>query len=516
MPDHSFSNKRIAKNTLLLYLRQFLILAISLYTSRVVLDTLGVSDYGIYNVVGSVVTMFVFIRSAMGNATNRYIAYAIGKGEENELKRIFSTCLYVHFILAFIIVLLSEIAGLWLLYNKLEIPPDRMTAAFWVLQFSIITCAVGVLCVPYDADIIAHEKMGAFAFLSILDVTMKLLLIFLLKIIPYDKLIFYGLFLLLVQLLNRVIYGVYCWRKFPETRHANQKDKALIKEMFGFAGWNLMGNMASIVCAPVINVLLNIFFGPVVNAARGVAVQVQGAVKSFISNFQLSVIPQITKNYATGNLERMRTLIISSSKLSYYLFLLMALPLFIEAKQVLSLWLVEVPEHTISFMRLIFLIMLVESWEQPLHIANLATGKIKKFQIIKGLTLLMTIPISYLALKLGAKSELVFFIQFHVTLISLIIQLFILRPLIGLSLRKYYSEVFGRTLLVTLLSSIIPVLVYYSINENLLSMIVVIFVGVASVAGTIYLLGLNNSEKTFVTNSIKNIANKLKISKYKR
>ena len=504
MPSNSSSNNRIAKNTLLLYFRQFIILAISLYTSRVVLATLGISDYGIYNVVGSVVTMFVFIRSAMGNATNRYIAYAIGKGEENELKRIFSTCLYVHLILASIIVLLTEIVGLWLLYNKLEIPADRMTAVFWVLQFSIVTCGIGVLCVPYDAEIIAHEKMGAFAFMSILDVTMKLLLVFLLKVIPYDKLVFYGLFLLLVQIINRVIYGSYCWRMFPETRKANQKDTALIKEMFGFAGWNLIGNMASIVCAPVINVFLNMFFGPVVNAARGVAVQVQGAVKGFISNFQLAVIPQITKNYAAGNIERMRVLIISSSKLSFFLFLVLALPLFIEAKQILSLWLVDVPDHSVNFMRLVFLIMLVESWEQPLHSANLATGKIKKFQLVKGITLLMMLPISYRALKLGAKSEIVFAIQLLVTFISLLIQLLMIRPLIGLSLQKYSFEVFGRTSIVSVVSSTVPVLAFYFLNDNFFSMILVIIISVLSVLSTIYVMGLNAPEKAFVTKSIHN------------
>lgn len=497
-------NSRIAKNTLLLYLRQFIILAISLYTSRLVLATLGVSDYGVYNVVGSVVTMFVFIRSAMGNATNRYIAYAIGKGDEADLKRIFSTCLFVHFLLAAIVVILSESVGLWLLYNKLDIPEGRMTAAFWVMQFSVITCAIGVLCVPYDAEIIAHEKMGTFAFLSILDVTLKLLLVFLLKTIPFDKLIFYGFFLLCVQLLNRIIYGLYCWKKFPETRNANQKDADLIKEMFGFAGWNLIGNAASIVCTPVINVLLNMFFGPVVNAARGVAVQVQGAAKGFISNFQLAVIPQITKNYAAGNLERMRSLIISCSKLSYFLFLCLALPLLLEAKQILSLWLVEVPDHSVNFLRLVFCIMLVESWEQPLHTANLATGKIKVFQTVKGITLFLSLPIAYIALRKGAPSEVVFIIQFFVTLGSLLIQLFILRPLIGLSLRRYYFEVFGRTFVVTIAASVTPLLLFYFLPETVLSMIIIILVSVLSVAVFVYLMGLNKPEKTFVINSIKN------------
>ena len=501
MTDNYSSNKRIAKNTLLLYLRQIVILAISLYTSRIVLATLGVSDYGIYNVVGSVVTMFVFIRSAMGNATNRYIAYAIGKGEGNDLKRIFSTCLYVHLLLSLMIVLLSEITGLWLLYNKLDIPADRMTAAFWVLQFSIVTCAIGVLCVPYDAEIIAHEKMGAFAFMSILDVSMKLLLVFVLQILPWDKLIFYGLFLLLVQLTNRFIYGAYCWRKFPETRKANQKDPALIKEMFGFAGWNLMGNMASIICAPVINVFLNMFFGPVVNAARGVAIHVQGAVKGFISNFQLAVIPQITKNYASGNLERMRTLIVSSSKLSYFLFLIIALPLCLEAKTILSLWLVEVPDHTVNFLRLVLVIMLVESWEQPLHSANLATGRIKKFQTIKGMTLLLTLPIAFVALKMGAPSEIVFIVQILVTFFSLLIQLFILRPLINLSLRRFYTEVFGRAILVTIASSIIPIIIWQNLSEGIMTMIVVVLVSIVSVGVIVYVIGLNKSERLFVYNT---------------
>lgn len=510
----SSDNSRIAKNTLLLYIRQFFVLAISLYTSRLVLATLGVSDYGVYNVVGSVVTMFVFIRSAMGNATNRYIAYALGKGDEADLKRIFSTCLFVHFLLAAIIVVLSESVGLWLLYNKLEIPEGRMPAAFWVMQFSIITCAIGVLCVPYDAEIIAHEKMSTFAFLSILDVTLKLLLVFLLKVIPFDKLVFYGFFLLCVQILNRIIYGFYCWKKFPETRKANQKDAVLIKEMFGFAGWNLLGNTASIVCAPVINVLLNMFFGPVVNAARGVAVQVQGAAKGFISNFQLAVIPQITKNYAAGNLERMKTLIISCSKLSYFLFLCLALPLLLEAKQILSLWLVEVPEHSVNFLRLVFCIMLVESWEQPLHTANLATGKIKVFQSVKGITLLLTLPIAYIALRKGASPEIVFIIQLFVTLGSLLVQLFILRPLIGLSLRRYYLEVFGRTFVVTLAASIIPGLLFYYMQDTILSMFIIMLISVLSVAGFVYLIGLNKPEKAFVINSLNKSISKLSRKKH--
>lgn len=505
MADNSSDNKRIAKNTLLLYLRQLLVLAVSLYTSRVILASLGVSDYGIYNVVGSVVTMFTFIRSAMGNATYRYITFALGKGEDGDLKRIFSTSLVVHTILAVLIILLTEVVGLWLLYNMLVIPADRMTAAFWVLQFSIMTCAIGVLSVPFDAEIIAHEKMGVFSAMSIWDVSLKLILVLLLNIIGIDKLIIYGFFLMFVQLSDRIIYNIYCVRKFPETRGRSEWDKSLAKEMLGFAAWNLMGNMAAIACTPVLNVFLNMFFGPVVNAARGVTTQIQSAVFGFISNFQMAINPQITKNYAARNLKRMNSLIISSSKLSYFLFLCMALPLCLEAEQILSLWLVDVPEHTVNFLRLVLFIMIIESWQLPLHTANLATGKIRIFQTIKGFALLSMLPISYIALKMGADSEIVFVIQILVTFGSLLVQLKLIQPLVGLSLRQYAKEVLLSALLVSILSAMIPILLYYMLPHNFASLLVNCVSSVLSVLLTVYLIGLNNAEKNMVNEKIKSI-----------
>ena len=322
MPDNIISsNKRIAKNTLLLYLRMFYSLLISLFTARVILQALGFTDYGLYNVVGSVTTMFVFLRSAMGNATNRYIAFGVGKGDLEELKKTFSTCLIVHTIIAILIVVLCEMVGLWLFYNKMEIPPDRMTACFWVLQLSIATCAIGVICVPYDADIIAHEKMGAFAFISILNSTLNLGVVYAVKYCPFDKLVFYAFLVFAIQVLNRIIYNAYCHKHFPESKFARIVDRAQINEMFKFAFWNLFGNMAAITCTPLLNVFLNMFFGPVVNAARAIAVNIQSVVNGFISNFQLAVIPQITKCYATGQLRRMQELIISGSKFSYFLLL---------------------------------------------------------------------------------------------------------------------------------------------------------------------------------------------------
>ena len=309
----SSDNKRRAKNTMLLYLRMIYGLAISLFTSRIILQALGFTDFGLYNVVGSITTMFVFLRSAMGNATNRYITVALAKGDMEGQKKIFSTCLIVHSIIALAIILLCEIAGLWLFNTKMDIPADRVTACIWVLQFSIATCALGVLCVPYDASIIAHEKMGAFAFIQIFDVTAKLLITFAIMYFSGDRLILYAFLLFGVQIIDRFIYTIYCHRHFPETKFTKTYDKNQFKEMVMFAFWNLFGNMAAIACTPVLNIFLNIFFGPIVNAARGIAMQVQSLVNNFIANFQLAVMPQITKSYTIGDLKRLHQLIIESS-----------------------------------------------------------------------------------------------------------------------------------------------------------------------------------------------------------
>lgn len=502
-------NKRIAKNTLLLYLRMFYSLLISLFTARVVLQALGFTDYGLYNVVGSITTMFTFLRSAMGNATNRYIAFGVGKGDAEELRKTFSTCVIVHSIIAILIVLLCEVVGLWLLYNKMEIPPDRMSACFWVLQFSIATCAIGVICVPYDADIIAHEKMGAFAFISILNSTLNLGVVYAVKFFPLDKLVFYAFLIFALQVMNRIIYNYYCHRHFPESKFARIVDKAQIKEMFKFAFWNLFGNMAAIACTPLLNVFLNMFFGPVVNAARAIAVNIQSVVTGFISNFQLAVVPQITKSYAAGQLRRMQKLIITSSKFSYFLFFFAALPLTIEARQVLTLWLGDIPDHTISFMQLTMLTMLITSWIQPLHTANLATGKIKKFQTWRGIVMLLMLPISYIALKAGAIPEVVFLVQLLVTFAAQIVMLFIIRPLIQLSLREYFMEVFIRAGIVSVLAAVPSYFVFTFLPENIWSLFVVCAVSVLVTAMFIYFVGLNRSERDMVISKVKPIIAKI-------
>lgn len=504
------ANKRIVKNTIILYINMFYGLLISLFTARVILQSLGFTDYGLYNVVGSVTTMFVFLRSAMGNATNRYITVAISKGDEHEKKKIFSTCLIVHTIIAALIIVLCEVVGLWLFQTKMEIPADRMTACFWVLQFSIATCALGVFCVPYDAVIIAHEKMSAFAFINSLSSTLNLAIAFAIMYLPSDKLILYAGLLFTVQLLNRFIYSGYCQKHFPESKFARLVDIKQIKEMFVFAFWNLFGNLASIACTPILNIFLNIFFGPVVNAARGIAVQIQSVVNNFITNFQMAVIPQITKSYTVGDLQRMQNLIITSSKLTYYIFLLMALPIALEAKTILSLWLGDVPDHTIAFTRISLMIMLITAWIQPLQIANLATGRIKTFQTWRGIIMILMVPISYIALKMKCTPEIVFIVQFVITSATHATMLFIIRPLISLSLRTYTIQVILKPIFMTLIASIIPLALHYYLCPSLLTMLVICMVSILCVLITVCLLGLNDFEKQLLLSNLRPIFNNIR------
>ena len=294
MSQTSENNKRIAKNTLVLYVRMIFLLCISLFTSRVVLNMLGVEDYGIYNVVGGIVAMFGFLNGSMSSATQRYITFALGKGDMKRLKTVFSTTLQIHTLIAIIIVLLGESIGLWFLYHKMQIPAERMDAAFWVLQCSVVSTVVMIISVPYNSDIIAHEKMSAFAYFSILEALLKLLIAYMLVVSPYDKLVIYAILLLLVEVLLRFCYSIYCNKYFEESKYHHVWDKALFKEMTFFASWSIFGNFASVLFGQGLNILLNVFFGPAINAARGIAVQVQGVIQQFVTNFQMALNPQIT------------------------------------------------------------------------------------------------------------------------------------------------------------------------------------------------------------------------------
>ncbi len=389
--NQSADNKRIAKNTLLLYFRMLLTMTVSLYTSRVVLNTLGVEDFGVYNVVGGVVAMLGFLTGSLGAATSRFITYALGLGDFDRLKKTFANILAIHCLFALVIVVLAETIGLWFLSSYIQVPVGREDAAFWVYQLSVFTALLSVISVPYNASIIAHERMGAFAYISILDVTLKLLIVFLLQIVSFDKLIFYACLLASVQILDQIIYIGYCKRHFKETLSLPKIDSKQFKEVLTFAGWTMNGNLAVMGYTQGLNILLNMFFGPVVNAARGIAVQVQSVVQSFCVNFQMALNPQLTKSYAQADFAHMHQLLNVSSKFSFFLLLFISFPACLEAQQVLQWWLGIVPDHTVAFLRLILFCGLLGALSNPIIVSVHATGKLKKFQLIEGTMLLLIV-----------------------------------------------------------------------------------------------------------------------------
>lgn len=501
--DTTANNRRIAKNTLLLYFRMIFMMLVSLYTSRVVLDTLGVEDYGIYNVVGGVVAMFGFINGAMSTSTQRYLTFELGRGDAACLRRVFCTSLFIHALISLLVVILAETAGLWFFYHKMVIPAARMDAAMWVYQFSILATVVMIMSVPYNASIIAHERMSAFAYISVLEVVLKLLVVYLLQIGSWDKLALYAVLIFVVQLGIRALYGMYCSRHFDETRFRRLWDKTLFREMLGFAGWNLWGNCAGVAFTQGVNLLLNMFFGPVVNAARGISVQVQAAISQFSINFQTAMNPQITKSYAVHDYDYMHSLIFRSSKFTFYLLLLLSLPVMLETDSILRLWLGTVPEHTVTFIRLMLCVTIIDSVANPLMISASATGRVRLYQGVVGGILLCILPLSYLVLKLGGHPTSVFVVHLCVCIVVFIVRLYIIRPMIRLSLRNYCRRVVVPCLSVALLAVILPLVLRILLPEGIPAFLAVCLICLLCVSLAAYWLGLSISERTFIRNKVK-------------
>lgn len=509
--NNTANNKRIAKNTLLLYFRMLFIMAINLYTSRIVLKILGIEDFGIYNAVGGIVAMFGFLTSAMSISTQRYITYELGKNNLKQLNKIFNTSITIHAIISVIILILAETIGLWFLYNKMTIPIERINAALWTYQASIASAIILIMSVPYNATIIAHEKMSAFAYISVLEVVLKLAIVYLLLIGSFDKLKLYSILILIVQLIIRIIYGQYCKKHFLETKIHFIKDKSLFKEMLSFAGWNLWGNCAGIASTQGVNILLNIFFGPHINAARGIAVQVQGAVNQFASNFQTAINPQITKSYAQGDYNYMHNLIFSSSKFTFYLLLLLTLPLQIETKTILNFWLGTVPDYTEIFLRLILCVTLIDATANPLVVSALATGKVKIYQTIVGSILFSIFPLSYIFLKAGTNPIFVFIIHLLICILAFIIRLIIIHSIINLSLIEYFKKVILKLLLVSSISVSILIGLKNIFNDsNISNFIILCFASTVIVTAFTYSIGLNKNEKILIRKKIKHILFKIK------
>lgn len=502
-------NKTIAKNTLILYMRSIIMMLIGLFTSRVILDTLGITDFGVYNAVCGVMALTGIISASLSNATSRFITFSIGRDIQEEANRTFANIKAIYYVLAFVFTILGETIGLWFLYHYLVIPPDRIGAATWVFHFSVASCFLSLICVPYNSAIVAHERMAAFAYISIFDVSFKLLVAYLLYISPVDKLILYASLLFGIGILKRIIYTVYCRKRFEEVRVRPKIDKQQFKEILAFAGWTLNGNIAWMGYTQGLNILLNMFFGPVVNAARGVALQVQGIITQFITNFQTALNPQLTKNYAANNLERMHQLLHFGTKFSFFLLLLLTLPVFFEAPFVLSIWLVEVPDYTVSFLQLILVHSLLETISNPLNISIHATGNIRKFQIIEGSMLLTIVPISYICLKYGHSSpSSVFIVLIIVQGLTNIARILIVLPQIKDSITTYIHQVLLPIISVCILAPILPCIAFMCIYDPILNFFVVCIISIFSVVVFTILCGLTSNERELLMNKILLLKNK--------
>lgn len=511
MSEISSNNKRIAKNTLLLYFRMLLTMVVSLYTSRVVLAALGVDDYGIYNVVGGVVSMFSMLSGSLSAAISRFITFELGKNDYEKLKRVFCTSINVQILLIIILLILFETVGLWFLNYKMVLPKGRLVAANCVFQFSIVTFAVNLLSVPYNAAIVAHEKMSAFAYISILEVTAKLLVSYLIVRNPFDRLIYYGLLLLLLGLIIRYIYGRYCYKHFDECRYSFIWDKKLVMEMFGFAGWNFFGAGSWQLMNQGVNLLMNLFFGVTVNAARGIAIQVDNAVLQFVNNFTMAVNPQITKSYASGDLQNMYNLIIRGAKFSYFLMLFFAIPIMIETDFILELWLKHYPEHTVSFVRLALMVSMLHILSNTMVTAMLATGNIKKYQIIVGGLGMMVFPLALLFFYLGFPPETAYLSTLIIFILQLFCRLKLLNQMIGMPIQRYITEVLVKVFLVTVLNAVPVYFFHCLLQEGWSRFLVVCSLSVIMSIGIIGFIGLTKEERQFILYQVVKTMRKLKI-----
>lgn len=444
------TNKRLVRNTIMLYVRTLLIVVVSLYTVRVILSTLGVDDYGIYNVVGGVVISLSVVTASLSGASSRFISYAIGKGDSDLLKIYFSAIKLIHWILCGIIFLFGETIGLWFVICKLVIPDNRLFAAILCYQFCLFTSLVSVVSVPYNSMIMGQERMDVYAYISIIEAALKLLIVFLLAYLPYDKLIMYGMLLLLVQISIRLIYNLYCTKIFAESKVKMCYNKELSRKVFTFAGWSFTGQLAYIGYTQGINILMNMFFGPVVNAARGVANQVQNGAGILVKNFQVAVRPQITKCWAQEDMLSMHYLVIMTTKFSYYLTAIMVFPLALFAKPILRIWLTEIPDHSIAFVQIILYTMLIEAFSHALIVSIHAVGDLKKFQILETSVLLLVIPVAYVLLKFfNITAEQVMIVYIVIQGFAQLVRMYVVLPRISMSIKKYVLGIFPRILIST-------------------------------------------------------------------
>jgi O-antigen/teichoic acid export membrane protein len=477
-------------------------MCVNIYTVRLIINILGVEDYGIFSVVAGVVSMFGFLTNTMATASQRFFSFELGKNNIEKLRVTFSVTIIIYALLALIVIVLAETIGLWFLNTKLTIPSDRLEAGRWVYQFAIALFVVSIMSIPYNSAIIAKENMKVFAYVSIIEVVFKLLNVYLLSFFDFDKLKLYAVLLFISTFITQLAYFLYCRNTYSEFKFKFIWDKTIFKKLLQFCGWNLFGGVASVANNYGVNILLNLFFTPVVNAARAIAYQIYTVVNQFVSSFIMATNPQITKYFAENNLVEMHKLVFRSSKFSFFLLSIITFPIIFEMPFLLRLWLEDVPMHSVMFTRLILILALIESLSYPLMTSAQATGKIKVYQSVVGSILLLNLPISFVFLKLNFQPEITLYVSIFIAILSLFARLLILRTLVHLSFKIYMNDVFIRIIFVVIGSTIIPISLVYLINNVIFSFFIVSIVAVLSTLISIYLFGFTIEERFFFKNKV--------------
>lgn len=500
-------NKRLAKNTVVLYARSFFVLILSLFTSRITLQALGVDNYGINSAVGGVIGMFHLVSGSLSKSISRFVTFELGHGDKDKLKKIFSTAINIQLGIGAIIILLGETVGVWFLNTQMNIPEGRMYAANWVLQCALWSFFIGLTQTPYSACIIGHEKMKVFAYFNITDTVLRVINVLLLYISPFDKLITIAILGFVVSVSMRMAQRIYCSRKFEECHYQFVFDKSLMKEMTGFAGWSFLLNTTWIFTNQGVNILINIFFGVSFNAARSLAHKIEGIVKRFTADFTVALNPQITKSYAAGEIDEMNKLICRGTRFTYYLMFVLSLPLIFEAYYAMYIWLGMVPDYTILFYRLSMVATLITLIGGTGFTACMATGDIKWYSIIMTGLSCMIFPLTWIAYKMGLAVEWSYIIYIGIYTIINIVRPFIMKRLWGFPVMMFVKEAILPIFWVTIISLIFPSIIYFNMEQSFLRAVLVSIVSLVSGFTAVYTVGINKAERTMLRNKIREIIN---------
>lgn len=510
MLDRSAANKRIAINTAFLYVRMLFLMFVNLYASRVVLKGLGVDDYGIYMVVGGFVALFSLVSAALTGACSRFLNFEMGKGNLDRLRNVFSTAVIIQCVLALIVLLLAETVGLWYVNNVMVYDAARRSAVGWCFQFSVFTFCMNLVSVPFSAAVVAHERMKVFAYVSIYQGIAILMVALLLSSVGMDKLIFYAGMLCIIQSSVQLAYQMYCRRYFEECRVNWSFDKPLLRRMLSYSLWHLIGNGAVVLKTYGVDVVLNIFFGTGMNAAKGISNQVDTHVNQFVGNFMMAMNPQITQSYAGGNLDYMFSLVNRGARFSFYLMLMLSLPIIINAHEVLDLWLVEVPDYAVIFVQLTLVVGIVSSLSRPLMTAQNATGNVRNYQVVVGGIVLLNLPLCFIALKLGADASVVVVIALVIELLALFVRVF----MIPLTIKEFNAFAFVRNVIlkcvfVSVVSCIVPCIMAVCLEESAMMFLLNVMVCFLCTSLTVFYVGCERSERTFLLNKASQIVHKV-------